>query len=141
MHTRTHILTGTYTHERTDYATHNLKRATNRDPRRRKTAARNGKHARKKMSSGLISRSPGWGRSFPHSEHRFPAPFSKEGCRKPVLGVWVIPCRGAEDRTGAETNSGKSGTRNLEAESIRSRAESTGGCVEDSQRDKTEQCP
>ena len=24
----------------------------------------------------------------PHSEHRFPAPSSKEGCRKPVLGVW-----------------------------------------------------
>ena len=22
-----------------------------------------------------------------HSEHRFPAPSSKEGCRKPVLGV------------------------------------------------------
>jgi len=27
----------------------------------------------------------------PHSEHRFPAPSSKEGCRKPVLGVWVQP--------------------------------------------------
>ena len=24
-----------------------------------------------------------------HSEHRFPAPSSKEGCRKPVLGVWL----------------------------------------------------
>ena len=23
-----------------------------------------------------------------HSEHRFPAPSLKEGCRKPVLGVW-----------------------------------------------------
>ena len=28
----------------------------------------------------------------PHSEHRFPAPSSlKEGCRKPVLGVWLRP--------------------------------------------------
>ena len=53
----------------------------------------------------------------------------------------VIPCTMAENGNGAGTNSGKSGTRNLEAESIRSRAESTGGCVEDSQRDKTEQCP
>ena len=38
----------------------------------------------------------------------------------------VIPCRGAEDRKGAGTNSGKSGTRNPEAESIRCRAESVG---------------
>ena len=29
---------------------------------------------------------PGW---TPHSEHRFPAPALKEGCRKPVLEVWV----------------------------------------------------
>ena len=29
----------------------------------------------------------------------------------------VIPCRGAEDRKGAGTSSGKSGARNLEAES------------------------
>ena len=41
----------------------------------------------------------------------------------------VIPCRWADDRKGAGTNSGKSGTRNLEAENISSRAESTGGCV------------
>ena len=41
----------------------------------------------------------------------------------------VIPCRGSENRKGAETNGGESSTRNLEAESIRSRAESTGGCV------------
>ena len=27
----------------------------------------------------------------PHSEHRFPAPSSKEGCRKPVFGVWCNP--------------------------------------------------
>ena len=40
-----------------------------------------------------------------------------------------IPYRGAEDRKGAGTDSGMSGTRTLEAESIRSRAESTGGCV------------
>ena len=32
-------------------------------------------------------------------------------------------------RKGARTNSGQSGKTNLEAESIRSRAESTGGCV------------
>ena len=41
----------------------------------------------------------------------------------------VVPFRGAEVK-GAGTNSGKSGSRNLDAESIRSRAESTGGCVE-----------
>ena len=28
----------------------------------------------------------------PHSKHRFPAPSSKEGCRKPVLGVWGSAC-------------------------------------------------
>ena len=32
------------------------------------------------------------------------------------------PCRGTEDGKGARTNSGKSGTRNLDAESIGSRA-------------------
>ena len=41
----------------------------------------------------------------------------------------VIPYRGTEDRKGAGTNSEKSGMRDLEAESIRSKAESTGGCV------------
>ena len=41
----------------------------------------------------------------------------------------VIPCRGTEDRKGAGNNSGKSGARNLLGESIRSREESTGGCV------------
>ena len=41
----------------------------------------------------------------------------------------VIPCRWAENRKGAGTNSGESGVRNLEAESIRSGAKSTGGCV------------
>ena len=52
----------------------------------------------------------------------------------------VIPCRGAEDRKSAGTSSGKSSSKNLEleAESIRSRAETTGGCVkgEDSHRGK-----
>ena len=43
--------------------------------------------------------------------------------------MWVIPCRGAENRKVAGTNSEKSGTRNLEAESITSRAESMGGGV------------
>ena len=54
----------------------------------------------------------------------------------------VIPCRWTENRKGAGTDSGKSGARNLESESIGSRAESTGGCVkvEDSRRNKTEQC-
>ena len=41
----------------------------------------------------------------------------------------VIPCRVTKDRKSAGTNSGESGARNLEAESIRSRAESTGGRV------------
>ena len=41
----------------------------------------------------------------------------------------VSPCRGAEDGKGSGTNSKKSGTKNLEAESIRSRAESTERCV------------
>ena len=34
----------------------------------------------------------------------------------------VIPCRGTEDGKSSETDSGESGTRNLEAKSIRSRA-------------------
>ena len=37
----------------------------------------------------------------------------------------VIPCRWTKNRKGLGTNSGKSGTRNQEAESIRSRMEST----------------
>ena len=41
----------------------------------------------------------------------------------------VTPYRWIENRKGAGTNGGESGARNLEAESIRSRAESTGGCV------------
>ena len=41
----------------------------------------------------------------------------------------VTPCIRAEDRIRAGTNSGVSGTRNLEAESMRSRMESTGGRV------------
>ena len=41
----------------------------------------------------------------------------------------VISCRGVEDGEGRGSNSGKSGTRNLKAESIGSRAETTGGCV------------
>ena len=40
-----------------------------------------------------------------------------------------MPCRGTEDRKGAGTNSGESGTRNLEVENARSRAENTGGSV------------
>ena len=41
----------------------------------------------------------------------------------------VIPCRGTENAKGAGTNSRESVAKNLEAESIRSRAGSTGGCV------------
>ena len=41
----------------------------------------------------------------------------------------VIPCRWTGNRKGAGTSRGESGARNLEAESIRSRAETTGGCV------------
>ena len=41
----------------------------------------------------------------------------------------VIPCRWTENRKGAGTNSGESVARNLEAESIRNRAESTRRCV------------
>ena len=33
----------------------------------------------------------------------------------------VIPCKGTKDRKGTGTNSGKSGTRDLEAESVGSR--------------------
>ena len=53
---------------------------------------------------------------------------------------------GPKTEKARATNRGKSGTRNQEAESIRSRGESTGlwegggGKVEDSYRAKTEQC-
>ena len=39
----------------------------------------------------------------------------------------VIPCRRAKDKKGVGTKHEKSGARNVEAESIRSRVESTGG--------------
>ena len=42
----------------------------------------------------------GWPGFGPHSEHRFSAPSSlKEGCGKPVLGVWVWP-----NTSGQETS-------------------------------------
>ena len=41
----------------------------------------------------------------------------------------VNPCRGTEGRKGTGTNSGKSGTTDLESEGIRSRTESTRRCV------------
>ena len=41
----------------------------------------------------------------------------------------VIPCRWTKNRKGAGTSSKESGARSVEAESIRSGAESTGGCV------------
>ena len=45
-------------------------------------------------SSGQISCPLSVGRGYcSHSDHRFPTPSSlKEGCRKPVLGVWVLLC-------------------------------------------------
>ena len=54
---------------------------------------------------------------------RSPDRFPSERTRK------VIPCRRTEDGKGAGTNSRKSGTRILEAESITGRAGSTGRCV------------
>ena len=54
----------------------------------------------------------------------------------------VTQCRWTENRKGAGTKSGESGARNLEAESIRSRAEYVRVCkVEDSHGDKMDQCP
>ena len=41
----------------------------------------------------------------------------------------VMPCRWTKNEKGAGTSSGESGAQNLEAESIRSRAGSTGGRV------------
>ena len=80
-----------------------------------KIAARNGKNGRS-LSFGVKE----W------------LEVSLEGVQREFLSERkgkVIPCRGTENRKGAGTNSGKSDTRNLEAESIRSRAESKGGCV------------
>ena len=58
----------------------------------------------------------------------------------------VIPCRWTEVKKGAGTISGESGARNLEAESIRSGAESLFGKVQEGvvkceDRDKARQCP
>ena len=54
----------------------------------------------------------------------------------------VIPYRGTEDRKGAGTNSGESGARTQETESVRNRAEECNRVckVEDTDRNKTEQC-
>ena len=41
----------------------------------------------------------------------------------------VIPCRGAKDEKGVGTSCAKSGMRNLEANGVKSRMESAGGCV------------
>ena len=79
-----------------------------------KTAARNRKHGR----------STTWGKEtfLSHLNE------SREGFLSERKGE-VIPCRRTGNRKGAGTNRGESGARNLEAESIRSRAETTGGCV------------
>ena len=47
------------------------------------------------------------------------------GCLSDRKGK-VIPCRWTKNRKGAGINSGESGTRNLEAEGIRSRVEGMG---------------
>ena len=53
---------------------------------------------------------------------------SREGCCRGGRGR-SFNVDGSKTETGAGTNSRGSGARNLEAESIRSRAESTGRCV------------
>ena len=53
----------------------------------------------------------------------------------------VIPYWWTENRKGAGISSGESGVRNMEAESIKSRAENTGGRVKFKTVTKTEQCP
>ena len=53
----------------------------------------------------------------------------------------MIPRRESGHRKGAENNSGNCGERSLEAESIRSRAESTGGKLKAATEiNKKEQC-
>ena len=54
---------------------------------------------------------------------------SREGFCPSGRGRSFHVARGTEDRKGAGTNNGESDTRNMEAESIRRRAENTGGCV------------
>ena len=53
------------------------------------------KQREKASNHEQIARASEW--SCSHSEHRFPAPSAKEGCRKPVLGVWELLCAGARD--------------------------------------------
>ena len=53
---------------------------------------------------------------------------SREGFLSERKGK-AVPCRWTENRKSAGTNSGETCARNLVAESIRSRAESTGGCA------------
>ena len=109
---RTHVHTSTLTIQNSVY--NQLKQITNRDLGR-------GRYQRGgEDMAGL----PSWINSC--LEFRF------EGVQRGFLSERkgkVIPCRGAEDRKGAGTSSGKSGTRNQENGSSKSRAESTGGCV------------
>ena len=117
-HTHTHTHTGTRTHEHSDYTKlnlHSLKRAANRHLRWMTTAARNRKHGRSTVLGKI-------------NVFRLHLNESREGFCRRGRGC-VIPCRWTENRKGAGTNSGESGARNLEAESVRSRAESTEGCV------------
>ena len=54
---------------------------------------------------------------------------SREGFCWGGKGRSFHPCGGAEDRKGTGANNGKSGMRNMEAESIRIRAKSMEGYV------------
>ena len=94
---------------------HDLTRAANRDLRQMKAAASNVKHSRP-----IILRK--------RFVFKFELKESRESfCRRGRGRSFHV--EGPKTEKGAGTSSGKSGTKNLEAESIRSRAESTGRCV------------
>ena len=61
--------------------------------------AKQHKRGRRERVSGSTARAP-----TPHSKHRFPAPSSKEGCRQPVLGVWLRPGRRRRPWTTTRTS-------------------------------------
>ena len=132
IHTHTDTNTHTYTHKYTSVLTIQnfiyiqLQWTTNRDLRQRKTAVQNGKHC----VSIVLEKELPWGLIWRHPA-RLSVREEGEG-----HSMW----RSQTEKV--PPNSGEYGTRNLEAESIRSRAESMGHpCkTEDSQWDKTEQC-
>ena len=114
-HTHAHPHAHT-THQYTDYTKLNLHTTftDNRDLRQRKTAAWNGKHGR----CIVLEKEKFWGLTW-MSPERVPVREEGEG----------HSTQRGQDRKGTGTNSEMSGARNLEAESIRSKAESAGGCV------------